>query len=148
MLGFIIGVVWLLVSVGNGNNFATATSSVSAFLFWWYLVTSVIVFFSIFVCQGDEVADEISERFLHGISVTKEQCLGAAIIAFIVSRFLIFYGLSFLNESSTFTELIKTDKFAVGAILLLLGAMFGISAMLPLMAVSSLQNRYQSRRPF
>ncbi|MEK7390811.1 MAG: hypothetical protein AAB635_01600 [Patescibacteria group bacterium] len=141
MLGFIIGLVWHLVSVGNEKDFAETTISVHHFLFWWYVTTSILVFFTIPLCQSKEVTDEISAKFMRGLNHTQGQCFCAVLLGFVVSRFLLFTGLSFLRQSVLIEEAVKTNKFAVGASLVLLGAMMGISSMFPFMAKASLQNK-------
>lgn len=141
MLGFIIGLVWFLVSVGNDKSIYQTTISVHDFLFWWYIATSLPVIFGLPLLQSDEIVEEISTRFLRGMTFTRGQSLGAAIISIILSRFLIFVGLSFLKQSVVIDEALKTNKFAVGAILILLGAIMGTSSMFPLMAQASLINK-------
>lgn len=141
MLAFIIGLVWLLVDFGNDKGFHSTTESVYDFLWWWYTITSILVFFSIFTAADETVTDEISQRFLKGISQTPCQCVMGLLMAFTISRVLLYVGLSFINKSVLIEDMVVSNKFTAGAIILFLGAMMGTASMFPIAASTSLQQR-------
>jgi len=140
MAGFIIGLILILISVGNYNSFSETVNLVYHFLFWWYAVTSVITFFTIFQAKDARVANRMAALFPRAIPIRAKTCFGLAMFLFIVSRPLIFIGLSFLSESIAITEP-WNQKFVTAAVLISLGAIMGSYSTLPSFAQALLQKQ-------
>lgn len=139
MFGFVCGSIWFLILVGMQTDPAQATLKVCYWLWWWYVITSVFVFFSIFSAWDPVVAAEIRKRFLRGANFSKEAIFFGSLAALVISRPVLWFALKFLREfsenSSAFSQ-----SWWVGAILLLFGTMLSVQAMFPMTANSIIRS--------
>jgi len=123
MIGFLIALVWYLVASGT-EPFVTTAIPIYNFLWWWYVITSIFMFFVPFYALDPKVTYTFLDKLPLKTDVTPGMCFAATFINYIITRILIYLGMVKISQALILPDNAISSPLTAGIILIVLGSLF------------------------